>query len=502
MPLHLRWCIHAVGRDQKCVFAPSPFSSCSLVDISCLVDKTIVAVVANTTIVPVRGITERFRPVVEGMIEFALASLLLDHWTLNGKKEVQFVARYGHRVETSLKYKYDRTTSRDAFVKYIESLNAHSKRPQYTRVTPADIMFALSDPLGERVMEFQAIESPPCARLLARGLACLDVEQKYEQTFGYETYTGRPVGKPSFVWDDELVRNEELWRHPPKNLIPAIDLLVPEDAGDEPVDDHLSAADDARGDKNDAREDTDDGGRGDLFAGGYDGAFDDEMEVAVPPPVLPPPAPTSSTRKRARSEDTTDDVPRDRPAPPSQDVALSLPLPRPRYPSSAPRSTSRLAHSLSEGSTGSGWGLSGLNISGTPAEPIVISPNLAPFAGISDPTRLRELAVERWAVLCQHVTFIQRLAHDIVQISAQEETQTHQPFGAALPGLAPPPRFMPRGGARTRADLPSVSRAYSRAIDTIFDAADPSSAPDVEMSERSPPRAGPSGTRRSPSHAV
>ena len=479
----------------------------------CADKNRVVAVLTSNSIHPVRGLPSELRKVTEGMIEFALATIWDHQFEFNRDRAAPFVARYGHQVEPVLEYQFERRESRAAFIKYCTQRTTLGRRSKFIRVIQAEVVAAL--PLkSARVYQFRHGDAGASERPQCLGGRILSARTLYDTTYGCETHTERPVGKPTYVPESDRAELDMLWPDPPSAVAPAPVASSSTATKTEGV--HMSDWElEDQFDDDEALED-------DKVLEGEDDS-DAEGESASEAPVAPrprtraakaaassraqsaaqshPPAPAEVPRKRPRQ----DDVLRDTLSPSLVRAGyIGAPPPHLRRAISARgslRVAPPMAPSRSEGSvtSQSGWGLSGLALGDTasssssvPAR-AVRTPVQDPFSGVTDPLRLRTLALARWDVLNQHVTHLETLASEIERIALQEEEQTGRPFGSTIADSRNVGErgFMPHGGANDLADLPTLSRSYLRATSEVYRSARATPSPDVEMGDASAP--GPGG---------
>ena len=129
-----------------------------------------------------------------------------------------------------------------------------------------------------------------------------------------------------------------------------------------------------------------------------------------------------------------------------------------------------------------------LTTSSARLEPIIrfAEPTLTPYSQPSSALAARELALQRWDALSQHVRRVTFLAREVVNLARAEETLTGHPFGAPLEDPRAAHSFLPSAGARTFSVMPAFAAAYLDALEGVYLAAVPTAAPAAAPAAASP----------------
>ena len=90
------------------------------------------------------------------------------------------------------------------------------------------------------------------------------------------------------------------------------------------------------------------------------------------------------------------------------------------------------------------------------------------YDALEDPIAIRELAIERWDALVQHVRRITFLAGEVIRLGERETRLTGATFGSPLADERATHLFIPQGGASTFSQLPEVAGAYLRALQGVY----------------------------------
>ena len=454
------------------------------------VKNRIVGVLTSDSIHLMRDVPADQRALAEGMVEFALATIWDTQFQFNHDRAAQFVAKHGPHVEPVLEYKHTREESRAALIAYCNELAIKGRRAKFVRVIESEVAAALP-PQGPRFIRFRHGDPGKGARPQSLGGRVLSARVLFDTTRGQKTHTGLDVGRPSYVPAEDREELDRLWPNPSRAVAttPAASSSTARRA--------VVSSDWEADNVEVAEEDPDSDAAGDSAS---------EVSAATRPQTRaataavsgraastaqPQPVADEVPRKRARQ----DDHPRDTSSPSvaSSGYIGSAPAHMRRTMSSrgSLRAAPRLAPSRSAGSSQSGWGLAGLALGDTASSSspafarMVHSPAQDPFAGVTDPLRLRTLAVDRWDVLNQHVAQLETLASEIERIARQEEELTLRPFGSAIADsrVVGERGFMPRGGAQSLADLPILARAYLHATSDVYGAARATPSPDFDMGD-------------------
>ena len=435
-----------------------------------------VAVLTSNSVHPLRGLTDESRVLAEGMIEFALATIWDHQFEFNRDCAAAFVAKHGPQVEPVLEYRFPREESRAALIKHCNELVTKGRRAKFVRVTESEILAALPDE-GPRFFQFRHGDAGAGARPEPRGGRILSAQVLFDTTHGQKTHNGIAVGRPTYVPEEDREELDRLWPQPARAAAktPAASSSTARRAV-------------VHSDWEDDNDEVPEEDRGSDAAG--DSAS--EVSAATRPQTRAATAAASGRevpRKRARQDDDPRDTPSSSVTSPGYIGSAPPHLLRAMSSRGSLRVAPRLAPSRSGGSSQSGWGLAGLALSDAASSSspafarMVHSPAQDPFAGVTDPLRLRTLAVDRWDVLNQHVSHLETLAAEIEVIARQEEDLTSRPLGSAIADsrVVGARGFMPRGGANELADLPVLARAYLHATADVYGAARATPPPDVDM---------------------
>ena len=382
---------------------------------------------------------------MEGMIEYALAAISRDDFQAQPSKLFAFVSRYGRHIEDGLRYRYSREESREAFAHHVDRFNTDARKPNFVRVTGAEIRAALPDLKGPRLYTFAARHPSAPSRPPCIGGRVLGARELFDSSYGRIAHTSKAVLRPSYVPPEDLDLLNRLWPAPVEPA--AVAKAVPRATAPAKSTTRRAARD------RPARQ------------------------------IVTPSATSSLVAAVPLRKVASEELPRTHA---SRGLAKKyIGARRPEYPPLVARAPP-LAPSASESSLGDPlpWGQGGLLRS--PSSRLqVLSPDLPSFENVADPASLRELATDRWTVLAQHIKAAHRLSFEIVRIAELEAARTSRPFGSALPGRPEYP-FFPTGGTGSLAAVPVTAAAYGHTLSAVLysqpsAAPPPPSAPDYEM---------------------
>ena len=140
----------------------------------CAEKRSIVAVVVEDMIVPVKNIVGEDRKILEGRIEYALATTHVDQFKVY-QNCIPPDIPYSHLLENRLVYHFSRAESRDAFAAWQEERNRRARNKSWLPITGAEIIAALSFE-GERLFKFRNGKHEVNNRARSYGSMALDLD--------------------------------------------------------------------------------------------------------------------------------------------------------------------------------------------------------------------------------------------------------------------------------------------------------------------------------------
>ena len=140
----------------------------------CAEKRSIVAVVVEDMIVPVKNIVGEDRKILEGRIEYALATTHVDQFKVY-QNCIPPDIPYSHLLENRLVYHFSRAESRDAFAAWQEERNRRARNKSWLPITGAEIIAALSFE-GERLFKFRNGKHEVNNRAQSYGSMALDLD--------------------------------------------------------------------------------------------------------------------------------------------------------------------------------------------------------------------------------------------------------------------------------------------------------------------------------------
>ena len=159
-------------------------------------NKTVIAVVAEDTILPMKGLHSDRLKIAEGRIEYALAKLSRDDFVLNTGGHAA-TTRHAGQFQSQLRYHFGRSESQAAFAKWVEVKNNVGRKGQWEKVTPDEIINALPQ-LDVRCYTFSKVvdildHRQPCAGSTFLDQATID-DTLRRISIASETATGPTAG--------------------------------------------------------------------------------------------------------------------------------------------------------------------------------------------------------------------------------------------------------------------------------------------------------------------
>ena len=140
----------------------------------CAEKRSIVAVVVEDMIVPVKNIVGEDRKILEGRIEYALATTHVGQFKVY-QNCIPPDIPYSHLLENRLVYHFSRAESRDAFAAWQEERNRRARNKSWLPITGAEIIAALSFE-GERLFKFRNGKHEVNNRARSYGSMALDLD--------------------------------------------------------------------------------------------------------------------------------------------------------------------------------------------------------------------------------------------------------------------------------------------------------------------------------------
>ena len=140
----------------------------------CAEKRSIVAVVVEDMIVPVKNIVGEDRKILEGRIEYALAMTHVGQFKVY-QNCIPPDIPYSHLLENRLVYHFSRAESRDAFAAWQEERNRRARNKSWLPITGAEIIAALSFE-GERLFKFRNGKHEVNNRARSYGSMALDLD--------------------------------------------------------------------------------------------------------------------------------------------------------------------------------------------------------------------------------------------------------------------------------------------------------------------------------------